>query len=362
MNKNARDLRIYRTVTYSLLILDIGLIVWIAQTGFIPRWWANMAVRPVVTLPTPIIDPKPFEFCALSKTADPWTAARAGTRVPMVPVVLGVTPTVEPTITVGPGTSHQNSPIGPTPTFESTATQPVYDELGSWQVEAVDMGNFKVTNFHIVVVGVGYTDTENEPYLKSLVSQIEVNFTKVHVDFAYVKSPLMMNLKHVATAVEFSNNADLSTLMNKIRKVHPIDSIVIAVKTALDLGNSDLQYYAIATGNGPDTAIWTSHEIAHLLGLGDGYKAYYSPKALPGTELFYIDEMPRLLSDALTKLGKAPPMYEVGDCNGRKVYQFYEYENNLMAGNTPVKANSWGDTLFTPLQIIEMNDYIAALK
>jgi hypothetical protein len=96
--------------------------------------------------------------------------------------------------------------------------------------------------------------------------------------------------------------------------------------------------------------------------MGDGYMRYYAPGELPDSELFYQDDMPRILSDALKKLGTVPPMYEAGTCNGKKLYQFYKSSNNIYGNYNPQGPNPWGDTFFTPLQIIEMNDYIAALK
>jgi len=52
-------------------------------------------------------------------------------------------------------------------------------------------------------------------------------------------------------------------------------------------------------------------------------------------------------------------MYKMGTCNGRKVYTFYETKNNLYGNYSPQEPNSWGDSVFTPLQILIMNDFIA---
>jgi hypothetical protein len=76
----------------------------------------------------------------------------------------------------------------------------------------------------------------------------------------------------------------------------------------------------MVTGSDPNSIMMASHETAHLLGLGDGYKAYYPDEYLPNSELFYLDAMPRILSDALKKVKTIPPLYEVGTCNGRKLY------------------------------------------
>ena len=176
------------------------------------------------------------------------------------------------------------------------------------------------------------------------------------------QSPLNINLEHADQAVDFSDPKDFADLMVKIQKVHPANSLVVAIDTSLYLGQADGWKFAMVTGSDPNSVFMASHETAHLLGLGDGYKGFYPDGYLPDSELFYLDGMPRMLSDALPKLKSMPPLYEVGTCNGRKLYTFYERSNNVMSDYHPQGPNSWGDSFFTPLQIQIMNDYIAALK
>jgi hypothetical protein len=336
-------------------LIDIILYTDIIKEKTIPYLWADASVKLLVTLPTPIIDGQPFEYCILKEDAGLWNKQRAGTPVPMDPVFLGPTPTEV-------AAKETPYPIGPTPTLEPTATQPVYDEIGDWQVEVINIGKFKQNNFHLVVIGVGYTKGENESKLRTIISQLEANFKGVRVDFAYVRSPLNLNLKHIETWVNFSNGEDFGKLMAKIKKVYPVDSVVISIDTPSGIGTSDAWHWAMVTGTDPPSILWASHEIGHLLGLGDGYKAYYPERFIPNSELFYLDEMPRILSDALSKLKSIPPIYEVGTCNGRKLYTFYERSNNIMSDYNPQGPNSWGDSLFTPLQIQVMNNFVAILK
>ena len=340
---------------------NVVIVSYLIKEKAIPRMWAIASVRPSVTFSTPLMDDlQPFEYCVLQEDSGLANQINAGTPVPMQPVYLGPTPTVQ--VQTEPQATDTPEP-GPTPTFEPTATQPVYDELNGWQVEVADMGGFKEDNFHMVIIGVGYTDeAQNEAKLREIISSLKVNFMEVTVDFAYVKSPLNLNLLHADQAVDFANSRDLGKLLAKIRDVYPVDSVLIAIETPSFLGTSDNRHFAVLTGSDPNSLNVASHETAHLLGLGDGYRAYYPERILPNSELFYLDSMPRILSDALAKLDSTPPMYEVGTCNGRKLYTFYERSNNRMSDYNPQGPNSWGDSLFTPLQIQVMNNFIATLK
>ena len=68
------------------------------------------------------------------------------------------------------------------------------------------------------------------------------------------------------------------------------------------------------------------------------------------------------LARALEELGETPPMYIAGTCNGRMLYTFYNSLENVY-GNVPVgglPAEYLNSLEFTPLQILEMNDYISS--
>jgi hypothetical protein len=357
---------VLRLVTVALFMFDIVIITSLIQSKVFTRLWIKADVHPSVTLPTPIIGEEPFEYCVYQEDSSVANQINAGTPVPMEPVFLGPTPTmqipIEPEFTETPLSTEPTPTPESTPTFEPTATQPVYNEIDAWQVEVVDPGNFKEKNFHFVVIGVGYTDEANEPKLREIVSGLEINFAQVNVDFAFVQSSLNVNLEHADQAVDFSNQEDLENLLAKIRTEYPVDSIIIAIETSLYLGTSDTRHFAMSSGSDPNSLLMATHETAHLLGLGDGYKAYYSDGMLPNNELFYLDSMPRILSEALLKLDNIPPMYDVGTCKGKSLYTFYERSGNIMSDYNPQGPNSWGDSLFTPLQIQIMNDYVDSLK
>lgn len=352
------------TRIFSILLWIVVIVLWIPliREKTIPRLWAVVSVRPSTVLPTPIAVGQPFEYCVLKEDAGLMDEVQAGTPIPVESVSLGPKPTetaafLAPILPIEAGAIVTPEPVEP------TSTQPVYDEIGGWQVEVINMGEAKENNFHLVVIGVGFIDeAQNEAKLREIASGLEVNFTGVRIDFAYVRSPLNLNLKHVGQMVDFSNTGDLDRVLAKIREVHPVDSVAIAIETPFFLGTADAKQFAMFTASDSNTLLMATHETAHLLGLGDGYQAFYIGMYLPNSELFYLDSMPRILSDALPKLESIPPLYEVGTCKGRKLYTFYERSNNIMNDYDPKGPNSWGDSVFTPLQIQVMNNFVATLK
>jgi len=354
----------------SLIILDAVILVGISNSNKeVDRFdQAHSLVNPSVALPAATLVAQSYDYCTLKQDAGLATDLQAGTPVPMQPVALGPTPTAAPTEMAQPTETSRpeaNEPVlVPTlvPTLAPTATQPVYNELESWKPEVVDPGALKKSNFHAVVVGVGYPESENETKLLAIISGLENNFTGVNIDFAFVRNPVNLNLDHTEQAVNFSSNSDIDKILAKIRKVHPVDGIVLALDTPEFLGTSDTRQWAMLTGTDPNAVLIGSHEIGHLLGLGDGYESYYPNGYLPNSELFYSGSMPKILSDSLPKLKTLPPLYEVGTCNGNNVYTFYERSNNIMSDYNPQGPNPWGPSVFTPLQILEMNDFISITK
>jgi len=347
-------------LTVVVFLIDAVLIYSIFKDRKNYYFWFQAPVKSSVVLPTPIAGTQ-YEYCVLEHNSGQANDLLAGTPVPMEPVALGPVPTVSALLMLG--SAETPVPAAATPIPEPTATQQTYNEFNNWQVEAVGMGQFKQSDFHIVVVGTGFkTPEENEAKLRGIISGLGNNFKGVNIDFAYIRNPVNINLKHADQAVIFSDETDFGKLLAKIKSVYPADGVAIAVETSAFLGTSNPLEYSLFTASDPNAIVDATHEIGHLLGMGDGYMRYYAPGELPDSELFYQDDMPRILSDALKKLGTVPPMYEAGTCNGKKLYQFYKSSNNIYGNYNPQGPNPWGDTFFTPLQIIEMNDYIAALK
>jgi hypothetical protein len=310
-----------------------------------------------------------FDFCGeVTEDSDPVAQLKAGTPVPFESVAISneVVPMTPSYVQLEP-TSVPNLPVtltpdpSPTPTISAPA-----QGLGDEPLKVVRAENYEDDNYHLVFVAAGYGDNGyGDAYIfgemPELIWNISNNFSGINIDFAYVDSSVDADFKHVQQAVEFENEADQNKLFDKIKKEYPVDGVVVLVNTPLFLGTKS-DNFAILSGSDPNTKRIATHEVAHMLSLDDGYQFIYGKSYLPGSELFYADRMPSKLVKALEKMDVWPTMYKVGYCQGEAVYSFYESNNNQMRDYLPSETKSWGESTFTPLQTIMMNDYVAWLK
>lgn len=244
--------------------------------------------------------------------------------------------------------------------FEIVKSKIVYDFDNP--IKVINVGSFDPKNAHLVYIGVNYSEAENEKALNTLISKILPNFKGINVDFAYVNLPAKLEFNHIEQEIVYSNPNDETELIQKIKKVYPVDYLVIAVNTNVALGAPENKSAIFSSGRSDSDFIET-HEIGHLFGLYDGYETYYKPGTIPNTELFYIDSIPYFVNEELKKLPETPPLYLMGTCLGKPVYTFYDPNNNIMGDyDFDPSDRSWGDTAFTPLQIQIMNDYILSHK
>lgn len=276
---------------------------------------------------TPVAVISTYEHCILAKNdVDPVNQYKAGTPIPFEPVLFG---------------------IGK-------------KEIRKIDINLVQVGIFDNNNFHVVIVPVDYS--ENEIGQVELFSRKLLNiFEGVNIDLSYVEQSIPIGIEHINRHAEFMDLEEINALMESIRDIQEADAIIFGVNTDSYLGTSYGTYSIVSTSDPAVFRILT-HELAHSLGLGDGYPRFYPEGEIPSTELFYIDYISRDMETALDQLETLPPLYEVGTCNGRKIYTFYESSNNIMGDYYPTGPNSWGEGVFTPLQIIIMNNYIEKIK
>ena len=351
MNYKSKFLLIFNILSWSWILYQFN-------TEIMPYFervkYNKVEVVSNIVLPDPIDLGIQFEYCVLpSENIDLVAQSDAGTPVPYEPV-----PISTEVIAEQPTAEVQSTPIPlSTPIPTATSTPAISEDLN---LKVVRAEGFLENNFHLVLVGVGY-DENNGREMQKIIDSLNEDFVGINVDFAYVDSSLDLDFKHIQQQVVFSNVLDQKALFKAIKRVYPVDGLVMAICTPLFLGTSHGNA-AMLTANDPSSLRIAVHEIGHQLGLDDGYQAFYEGDRVPSTELFYLDKIPERLVTALNKLDKMPPMYKVGTCDGKSVYSFYESGNNVMRDYAPTTANSWGASTFTPLQIVLMNDYIAWYK
>ena len=324
-------------------------------------------IAPPFALPTaimPVNTSELYEFCVLREDNRDSDKKYAGTQIPFQPVAIATAPTAQASVEpiLQPAITEAAS-IREVPTKTPSKEMP----FSLPNIEVVKIGNFKPTNYHFVLVGSGYDSRENREKLDNLIAGFQKKFSGINVDFAYIKEPVNIRFKRIDTIVLFENDNDRKILVKKIKSMYPMDSLIVALNAPEIVGSAILGMpegnFAILASNTQEAPFIFTHEMGHLLGIeNDGYNRYFKPEDLPNTELFYIDSMPKKLARALEELGETPPMYIAGTCNGRMLYTFYNSLENVY-GNVPVgglPAEYLNSLEFTPLQILEMNDYISS--
>lgn len=227
------------------------------------------------------------------------------------------------------------------------------------------VGNFANSNWHFVLVGVGFDPENNPAQLENSISSMAGKFQGIRADFSYIAEPINIGLNRVQndSPMNIDSRAQEIALFLQIKAKTPIDTLVIMVNSSEFLGLSGV-------GNGGFTLFSTGseysrfgvvHEMGHQLGMQDGYRDFYNQIPLPNNELFFADSMPRSLADAVKELGSTPPMYLMGTCKGKNVYSFSPY-NTSIYGDIDWDPAHMNNLTFTSLQKIEMNDYVKAIK
>ena len=344
----------FKVIAWAALVLVVTLSTWLVLNSI-----ENRSIQPVNTMATPMpYDGPLFDHCKLSENSSGEVKMKAGTPVPVTPVVNGADwsdPTSTPSVEVVPSETRVLTVNTPTAT-----PIPFMDGI---QLQAVITEDFKSDNYHVVIVGVGYSEDEIVSEFANIINGLKSNFRDVKVDFTYIRQPVDVSFDNQGPRITFTRDEDRRILTEKVKAVYPADSIIVAVKTNLIAGTSyNLDGVLVLTTNNPGSVFIATHELGHQLGLGDGYKFYYFSSELPNSELFYLDEMPNYLVQALNELRVVPPMFVAGTCNGRMLYTFYETKNNIMGNWGPEGPNPWGDSWFTPVQLQIMNDYIRKLR
>jgi hypothetical protein len=336
---------------YYTLIILINLVIWKPiVTKLVPFLILEGSVGVTLEPSEAIWDGELYEFCELEneQSYDDASYVSAGTPMPTQSVSIN-TPVAEITPVTLETDMEEAMPVVAT----ETPMQNIEYKIPELTVRRPN--NYSERNYHVVVVFSGYSDTD-VPFSFYEKLKLSSSFAGVNVDFAYVNEYVDLNFHRVARFVEADSEL-IDEIIKRIKKTYPLNGLVIVVNTSDHVGTAMFSLrmgYAIQ----PADIHVITHEVGHLLGMRDGYKDYYPDDEIPNNELFYIDEIPKALSKALEKLGYVPPLYLRGTCHGRKVYSFYESWNNVYGDYSPDGHPSWGESTFTPLQIILMNDYI----
>jgi len=304
---------------------------------------AAAPIEPPIALPAAMTNQDGlYEYCVIDENSSDSSKRMAGTEIPDMPVPINPT-----------GTPEMVQEIANFP----DPTKPA-NKIPISQSDIEISKRFSQKNFHIVIVGFGFSKTGMPAVMTGLIRRAQKNFEGVNIDFSYLKIPMEAEFDHLGPEIFFKDESYKQNLFDSIRAVYPMGSMISGINTRLGLGTSQ-GASAIFTINDVSVATFImTHEIGHQFGIGDGYPYSYLPEAIPNSELFYLDQMPPNLAKAIKELGYTPPMYLMGTCRGKSVYQFYDTRYNIYGDWGPTGPNPWGDSPFTPLQILIMNNFI----
>ena len=216
-----------RIVSIGLLIIAIA--VWVPLIKNLTNDYQNRRQVSPPAMPTAIAQAGvvPFEHCVVKDSTGLIFKADAGTPVPSSPIPLNTLVPLAPNVPSPATTSEQPTALLPPVQIIPTAPAPTETLLPPFKLEAVNVGEFRDNNFHIVLVGIGYEEGANQELLTNAIRQIQPNFKDVRVDFAYIKDPLLVGLSHIAQAASFDSLVDRESLFYRIRLAHPVDTVFL---------------------------------------------------------------------------------------------------------------------------------------
>ena len=227
------------------------------------------------------------------------------------------------------------------------------------------------SRYQVMVVGVGYEDDSLQKDLGDTIDHFERVFQNFNIDFSYLNVPAPITIVTVKNTIRLPNNDEADLLFSKLNEIITIDRLMFILNTSKYGGSADLSslksttgvtdIYPMVAGQFKKSRTRT-HELAHSMGLSDGYNRFYKEDSFGGSELFrYPHELYYPVIRSL--LGVNPEIGSTGNtCNGEPAFNFYPNHFNIMGPNQPNEEYlgrvNQGLPVFNPLQAQMMKDTI----
>lgn len=211
--------------------------------------------------------------------------------------------------------------------------------------------------YKILLVPVGYTEpNELDKSLGYLANILTGAYKGVDVEFSYLDTSMPIGIEKTGRWASVTDENELKELKEIIKHFYPVDGIVLVLNNNQYLGAGG--DYPVFSGETFGALYLAIHEVGHHLGLGDGYRRYYNPEELNGSELFlFLDRLePRVKS--AQKVVKSPIKFTGNYCVCLPIYTFYGYDNimNKYYRNQEIfQMLKNEESPFNPLQIEIMN-------
>ncbi len=267
-----------------------------------------------------------YDYCAVTPSSNLVDQSRAGTPIP--------------------------------PEEVKILTQGNLDQVKTMDFEIVGGEKFSKDRFAVVFVPVGFDGQSIDRTVSDLTKGIKNNFGNVSLDFGYVDRSVPIGINLLEYSANFVNWDEYFAFKDRVDS--RVDNAIIVFVINSDKGFASASEYEITiSANTRDIDLVVTHEMGHIFGLDDGYNAFKGPENLPNNELWYADEKPEALQNALNNLSETPPVFQVGSCNGKSVYSYYDPDYNIMWSEYG-RRSPWG-SIFTPVQQEIMNQTIAEM-
>jgi hypothetical protein len=215
---------------------------------------------------------------------------------------------------------------------KDAATRFTYDQQGQAKqlfdvADAVDIGQVKVghspdpSRYQVIIVPVGYEDAT--PVLDPLVGKLQRAYEGVDVQFVYLDTSPGIDI-YAFEKVLYGDMAQAKSIKQQLSKYMPVDSLVFAVKSKEWMGSAyPEERIAFFAAESEGVEYISTHEIAHTLGLSDGYAQFYKDLTKKGANTELFTSLANLDNDVLQAYERfKPPIQKVGQCNGETLYTF----------------------------------------
>ncbi len=232
------------------------------------------------------------------------------------------------------------------------------EQVKTMDFNIVGQENFSENNFAIIFAPVGFSEGAADKTISELTKGIKANFGDVNLDFGYIDRSIPIGINLLQYSANFLNWDEFYAFKERIdsRADH---AVIVFVINSNEAFASAYDYEITISANTANIDLVVSHEMGHIFGLDDGYPAYRNPESLPNNELWFADDQPDILKAAVAKV-ENPPVYQVGSCNGRPLFSYYNPSYNIMWSEMHHFGQPWG-SIFTPVQSEMINLNVAEM-
>jgi len=219
----------------------------------------------------------------------------------------------------------------------------------------------------IMLMPVGFEEIEIQESMEYAIKYLQSAYEGFKLDFVYVNKNIPIGIKNIERYSIISDNEELNLLDEKMNDILPTDKYIFVINSIEHMGSGSTGHAVLTYHKNelpPAQPLYRFiHEVAHMLGLGDGYRRYYPEGRRNGTELFVNKEkLDTNVKKGMELFGVKVGAIENATCQGNKIYRMYPDAWSIMrysiADPDIVSMLEDNKSIFNPLQKYIMRDNI----